>query len=488
MTCDKCKGDGESILICVESALEILRTHFQMQLSLSLEQTTLIRSLKQRNDKLNDAITLLQQRSTEVHLDKRRKLGGSPKKLDSPKLSESISPLGQTQDSLNMNIALTTQNDEDDEDEIIGESERLPTGSPCRKLHSVRRKLLKRESENMQPSDANLTTSWLGKTPKAQRPLLFTKTAKNSQPQATKLKQMRLEFNRSRCDKEQDVVEASPSWYAKSLKQAKESRSFLHRTNKNVSTSTSEDRKKPISSEPTFDSDDELFFDFNSPEKQGVSEAPLPANDTLQIPSSNTSSVVLLTPATQDIIFVDDSSDDGRQLNTLDMIDSVTQLKVHEAKRIDMQKQQCQKRNVSVNRIEEQVTPPRIKEEPQTCNDMGNETTKLPEDIENLLDGEEEDTLEEFPRPIAIKRELTLKERYNIDCAQCEKFLNIMCAKLTEQEIKNHLKNCTHRIERAMRPESPEGFWNPLMVSFSANDPRNEVIIDNRFAGKRRQQ
>jgi len=54
-------------------------------------------------------------------------------------------------------------------------------------------------------------------------------------------------------------------------------------------------------------------------------------------------------------------------------------------------------------------------------------STKLPEDIEqHLMDNEDEDSKaseEEFPRPILVKKEpeLTAKERFNIECEECEK-------------------------------------------------------------------
>lgn len=50
----------------------------------------------------------------------------------------------------------------------------------------------------------------------------------------------------------------------------------------------------------------------------------------------------------------------------------------------------------------------------------------MPEDIEKyMMDIENEDSKEseeEFPQPIVIKEEnLTFKDRYNIDCVECEK-------------------------------------------------------------------
>lgn len=57
-----------------------------------------------------------------------------------------------------------------------------------------------------------------------------------------------------------------------------------------------------------------------------------------------------------------------------------------------------------------------------------------------------------------------------------------MGSNLTEEKIKDYLNNCRHVDARS---STPPGFWNPHMVSFAEDDPRNEVLIDNRFREQR---
>lgn len=45
-----------------------------------------------------------------------------------------------------------------------------------------------------------------------------------------------------------------------------------------------------------------------------------------------------------------------------------------------------------------------------------------------------------------------------------------------------HLDKCKrHNNPEVMRQNTPEGYWNPFILSFQPDDPRNEVLIDNRF-------
>ncbi|KAH8303985.1 hypothetical protein KR018_004395 [Drosophila ironensis] len=125
-----------------------------------------------------------------------------------------------------------------------------------------------------------------------------------------------------------------------------------------------------------------------------------------------------------------------------------------------------------------------IKAEPISQPEAGNESTKMPEDIEKYLMEDGGELEEEFPQPIAIKQEAkqSLKEQYNIECEECEKFINFMGSNLTDEKIKSYLSNCRHVDPRS---STPPGFWNPHMVSFAEDDPRNQVLIDNRFRLKK---
>lgn len=146
-------------------------------------------------------------------------------------------------------------------------------------------------------------------------------------------------------------------------------------------------------------------------------------------------SVVLLTPATQDIIFLNDTTEDINKMGTMDMLAEIMKedddacsnaLRQFEKKMIDQQKQV---ENNPPKPLKASIPKANvIKEEPvsQMESDLGNESTKMPEDIEKyMLDIENEDSKEseeEFPKPIVIKEEnLSFKDRYNIDCEECEK-------------------------------------------------------------------
>lgn len=148
-------------------------------------------------------------------------------------------------------------------------------------------------------------------------------------------------------------------------------------------------------------------------------------------------SVVLLTPATQDIIFLNDTTEDINKMGTMDMLAEIMKedddacsnaLRQFEKKMIDQQKL-VENNPPKPSKASESISKAHvIKEEPvsQFESDLGNESTKMPEDIEKyMMDIENEDSKEseeEFPQPIVIKEEnLTFKDRYNIDCVECEK-------------------------------------------------------------------
>jgi len=190
--------------------------------------------------------------------------------------------------------------------------------------------------------------------------------------------------------------------------------------NSTASTSTKNINKN----HPVFEMDeDDSFFDLcpdpSVPKSQSGVLPPLSGR-------SNTSSVVILSPPTQEIVIIDDSIEGTNQgLNTMDFMAeavkdddkvSMTRLQEYEAKLIKEQKMAAAR--------EKSTAPANVKLEQLTeqPSDMGNESTKLPADFE--IDEDEEELEEEiFPRPIVIKqeREPTIKEKYNIDCTECEK-------------------------------------------------------------------
>ncbi|EDW80015.2 uncharacterized protein Dwil_GK12289 [Drosophila willistoni] len=489
MTCGLCfdQGDAGSTVKCLLNALESIKAHVLMLQKTSSNDAKTISDLQTRNEKLHKALELRQKEidsriNPNIHVDKKMKF--SPiKKTDSP--------LPQSQNSLNMNIAINSfeispSDDEliEDEDETIAETESATKRTP-RKLC---RKLDVKNVENVQPA-----INWMGKTPNSQSLNKLSLTRRSS-----KLKQTRLQFQPDK-QSQQEVIVESPNLFT-SLKQAKQSqtRSLLQKNVKDIDFAFNNDSSNSTTGQqPYFDlekvDEDELL--------QLSEQSMLPPPATLPtIKTSNTTSdsLILLTPSSQDIVFLDDSSDDISNLGTMDLMaevmkeDQTKALELYEQRMIQQQKH---KTSTATNILARPSTQTCVKEEPQsqTGPDAGNESTKLPEEIERYIadDVKEEEKANEsaemveepFPRPQVIKqeKELTLKEKYNIECEECEKLINFMGANLNEEKIRGYLSRCRHQNNA---PLTPPGFWNPLMVSLAPDDPRNEVLIDTRFKSK----
>lgn len=252
MNCATCKGNAEETSKCVLSALDTIKTHFlsksdliifeiHTQLiplcflvmhSLCFENANTISSLKQHNEKLHNAIDLLQQKQEQRYKSSPKRRRCSPKKsqqkqqqqqrsnslplTDSPKVPES-------QSSLNQNIALQP---DDDEEETITET--VPQISPYKPL-LTRHKLNKLNCENERPDSTIKTdkkSDWLCKVPKDK-----TKMSLTLRTNSPRLKQTRLHFDASKANNEssdKEVIESSPNLYS-TLKHAKHSRSLLQR-------------------------------------------------------------------------------------------------------------------------------------------------------------------------------------------------------------------------------------------------------------------
>ncbi|KAH8361504.1 hypothetical protein KR084_006188 [Drosophila pseudotakahashii] len=489
MTCGSCRGHKDKSVKCLIAALDTIKEHALMMQRDSEESARTIEHLKAHNDKLHKALDLMKERqATMVQAEKRRKL--SPKKI-----KDDISPQLQSQNSLNMNIAISSidLSDEDqemEEDESIAETE--VTAQSPRKLRIPSRKQDVRNRENLQPNHvAAVGNSWIRKTPK--NPAVLTKLSLTHKSSNSQLKQTRLKFEANKTsNSEKDVIEESPN-LSTSLKRSRPPRSLMQRTD-SVSVSNADDSPSTSSSSVTKIPKASFEMDLDDLE---CSELPvMPPPDTppgLRI-NSTSDSVVLLTPGTQEIIFVNDTPEEVSKLGTMDVLAEIMKddddacsnaLRQFEKKMIDQQK------HIQPNPPKAETAIPinrAVKVEPvsQPETDVGNESTKLSQDMEKYLMEEEDskDSEEEFPRPLLVKKEpeLTVKERFNIECVECEKFINFMGSNLTDEKIEDYLSKCKHEDARS---STPPGFWNPLMVSFAEGDPRNEVLIDTRFRDQR---
>ncbi|XP_017955635.1 uncharacterized protein LOC108650841 isoform X2 [Drosophila navojoa] len=239
MKCTACQGKSDATIKCFLKAMDTIKEHFLMMQGLCAEKEATISQLNTRNEKLHNALDLLRQ-GQEQRLKsspKRRRL--SPKK---PQIKNNNTQKAQTsplipesQSSLNMNIALCS---DDDEEEIITETE--PPISPY-KPWKTRHKSSTRNCENEQPTITTTTTAtatasttdanspWLGKVPKDRLPMGKTKMSLTIRSDSPRLKQTRLQFDAAKTNNtssDKDIIDSSPNLYS-SLKQAKQSRSLL---------------------------------------------------------------------------------------------------------------------------------------------------------------------------------------------------------------------------------------------------------------------
>ncbi|XP_022212855.2 uncharacterized protein LOC111067843 [Drosophila obscura] len=501
MTCGVCRGRTDNGIKCLIAALDTIKEHALMMQREAEENAKTIgnlqthnETLQAHNEKLHRAVDLLKERQAVLHDDKRRKL--SPKKS-----KEDISPLPQSQSSLNMNIALNSielsdeEPEEQEEDESIAETEALSTGSPrklCKRL--PHRKPDVRNLENVQPNIVtNVNETWLRKTPK-----MVTKLSLTHRGSSQQLKQTRLKFDGSKASgSDKDVIKDSPN-PSPASKRAPASSSLLQRTD--TGNALNEDncllsRSNIKNVDPSFDM---VVDEYNVIGSPPVASLKLPVMPPPVTPprlkmNSSSESVVMLTPATQDIIFVNDSSEDINKIGTMDVLAEIMKddddacssaLLQYEQILMDQQKQIQTKPQTVQLALPSART---IKNEPitQQIEGQGNESTRLSADIEKyMMEEDSKESEDEIPRPIIVKEEpqLTTKERFNIECEECEKFINFMGFHLNDEKIKLYLSKCKHYNEQT---SSPPGFWNPHMVSFAEDDPRNEVLIDTRFRDQR---
>uniref|UniRef100_A0A1I8PAR5 Uncharacterized protein n=2 Tax=Stomoxys calcitrans TaxID=35570 RepID=A0A1I8PAR5_STOCA len=243
--------------------------------------------------------------------------------------------------------------------------------------------------------------------------------------------------------------------------------------------------------------------------------------------SEDSSSVMLLTPTTQDVICIDDSTNDFGEIDTMDMLaniqktesESIENLRQIESKNIvkKQQKELCgehfflkpaacikkekkSQANLEVQKIEDRL----LHRTAFNLNTNKNQSfgitsknaieEKIHEQEEQVEDNDDDDAM---PKPFVVKQEpkdyshipkkLTFKERFNIECDNCEKLYRLLGPNLSDREFELHLNKCSFHNQPDMPQNTPEGFWNPLMLTFDENDPRNEVLIDNRFKDNKHQ-
>ncbi|TMW50502.1 hypothetical protein DOY81_004430 [Sarcophaga bullata] len=243
-------------------------------------------------------------------------------------------------------------------------------------------------------------------------------------------------------------------------------------------------------------------------------------NDDLGITDdkTQTSSVVILTPGTQDIIFVDDSCNEDGDIDTMDLMADVMKkdntemlenLKKYESKIINKQQhnkletfQKPMANPECLHNIKQEKITQNLMEEIEKVNKIvptnsSNKPINTEKPQNPLFSSEnqndETDDEDAMPKPFVIKQEppdinkkLSIKERFNIECAECEKLINFLDNRLTDEQIQQHLDKCKHHNAENLRQNTPDGFWNPFILSFQADDPRNEELVDTHLKDRKK--
>ncbi|XP_041675317.1 uncharacterized protein LOC121530381 isoform X1 [Drosophila eugracilis] len=361
MSCGKCRGHKEKSVKCLIAALDTVKQHALMMERDSEENARTIENLQARNEKLHKELDLLKDRQEFIIPAGKRRL------LSLKMIKDDISPQPQSQDSLNVNIAISSidLSDEDQEmkeDEIIAETQ---TNVPSpRKLQLPNRKPnirnLKKQTSNVWISKPSNNA---GVLPKLSLP-----------HKSSNLKQTRLKFKavQTSTTKNDLMEESSPSL---SLKRSWPPRPLVQRTG-NVGVLSADDL-------PT------------------TSSRNITSKSTFEKKSMGTMDVLAE-------IMKDDDEDCSSALKQFEQ-DMIDQQKHRLSNRTKVEKATPVVKAVNT----EPVSQPEI--------EVGNESTKLSQDTgKYLMKTKEEDTTdseEEFPLPFLVKEEpeLSAKDRFNIE-------------------------------------------------------------------------
>ncbi|XP_065360997.1 uncharacterized protein CtIP isoform X2 [Calliphora vicina] len=561
---------------CFEKALDVLKQHYTFYKN-ALEQRDLeLQQIKERNEKLNKALLLLQNQQQPAKRFKSQHgddywSGNNSSQEERANSDLSIiddEPMGVT----NLNMALNSEQLFDtsalsqsknnvsltSSSELI-QSPRTKESPKRNKQRDIRRclkdrnKSLERSKSEWNIKDRNSPAeiSWAmkllqpdkngGEVKKCGDKKLCLSLKK---PNPSKIKQSLLNFNKPsdgsirESEDGEDIIDASPVIPQKNTKAG---RSWAHRSGHNYSSNTTSNNSSNALVNVTTPKDDDdvdtnktlddIVFDFspskktddtldlNSPKTTQPKQLKFDNNDistdctslpnehlSISTNKNDTSSVVILTPSSEDIIFVDDTCDYDQEIDTMDLLgDNLEKLKKYESKCI--QKQQTKELDVfkkpkekmppandikPINKIKQEKitqdlkkeTTYKLNEEKPSCSSTKS-SLKTPKTQNPLLDEFDTEDEEDFmPKPFIVKQEpkLTIKQRFNIECEDCEKLINFLDKGLTDAQIQQHLDKCKyHNNGDIMRQNTPKDFWNPFILSFQADDPRNVVLIDNRF-------
>lgn len=137
----------------------------------------------------------------------------------------------------------------------------------------------------------------------------------------------------------------------------------------------------------------------------------------------------------------------------------------------------------------------KVKEEP--IDESMDTTDELWNEFENNELNEKSDVVEKKdvidvkkPRqemPEVLQKIIVPKKRTYKDCPDCLQFIKNYGNQFSKEVVNNRIAKCTrhHRTEEDLN-ETPEGFWDPFMLSLPPDDRRKEVFIDYRLVNQKK--
>ncbi|XP_055923417.1 formin-J [Eupeodes corollae] len=546
MNCTICINDGNIKTMyndCIIESLEKIKFHYMSLKGKLCENEQLVKNLKEENDKLKKTVCDLEEIENNV-MKKRRtasceedhndseisfsqKLATTSPKSIAQKSAEDLNMALNFDEEFELSFIPSTQVVEAEKRIKLTASTTKATTSvaaatstsrePLKTLpvksEQLENKVLNIKEEfksaeeqenqcNKSSSSLKKSSSWISKEndlkksvlgsvqKRPNRSLRHTKQevkATSLSLKPGKLRQTRLQLDMSKnvsnnfsdttfCD---EAIEASPNADC-SVKRINSSKQWQLR---NISS-------KIIKSED----DSILNFTNPSPEKSSKSQSP-PQNKSLE-----TSSVVMFTPASQDIIFLDDSCE-SYNIESMDLLkdlmnptESLSNLKRIESDRIKMLQKtnggnpthipsKCSnldvKQNTKLNlKTEHEFAKPKTVEKTELSkNALTDNKTPSKENLTNRNNNKSNGSPDKTEKVQSVKK----ARIFDVDCHECQTYIKYLGARLSDEEIEQHIRNCTNHKKRIDNNLTPEGFWDPIIKPFASDDPRNLTIIDDPF-------
>ncbi|XP_055856738.1 uncharacterized protein LOC129919750 [Episyrphus balteatus] len=542
MTCTICINDGNIKTMyndCIIESLEKIKFHYMSLKGKLNENEQLTKTLREENDKLKKILS--QHESIENNETKKRRTASCEEDTDSEiSFSQNVvkSIAQKSADDLNMALNFdeeefelsfipSTQVEVERKKKLGTAKEREPLKVlPVKTQISNDNKplIIKQESKLNEEIDTKCnkslslkkSSSWISKENELKRSVLGGSIQKRTPNRSLrlikqehkntsmslkpgKLRQTRLQLDISKnlsgnfsdttfCD---EAIEASPNADS-SLKRINSSKQWQLRN---------------ISSKLIKSDDDSSILNFTnpSPKKETKSQSP-PKNNNNN--SLETSSVVMFTPASQDIIFLDDSSE-SFNIESMDLLkdlmnptENLSNLKRIESNGIKMLQKTNGGHAGGSGNIPSKCSDFDEKQNPKTIFKTEHEFAKpkavdknelknpLKEDNALIKDnsdfGNNNKPHISTPLKTGSTTDGTKRARkFDINCNECQTYIKYLGARLTDEQIEQHIRNCTNHKKPIDDNLTPDGFWDPVIKPFASDDPRNLTIIDDPFVEKK---